>query len=126
MISNVRGKSILNPKHERRDYIEPENAYKGGHKDSGNQVKISNTLKIKSVNGEVETVEMQNLKTKVQQAAPKKVNSSGQTVSDFQQEVSVQNERSFNVNQQQMLFGLASDYISQQANKTAMPKIGVH
>lgn len=58
MISNVRGKSILNAKNERRDYIEPEHGYRAGLKDSANQVKISNTLKIKSINGEVETVEM--------------------------------------------------------------------
>ena len=68
VISNVRGKSILNTKNERRDYVETENAYRASHKDSANQVKISNTLKIKSINGEIETVEMQNLKIKAKKS----------------------------------------------------------
>jgi len=53
----------LNTKNERKDFTEFDNLYRGS-KDSANQVKISNTLKIKKNNGEVETVEMQNLKIK--------------------------------------------------------------
>jgi hypothetical protein len=75
VISNVRGKSILNTKNERRDFVEHENPYRASHKDSANQVKISNTLKIKNNNGEVETVEMQNLKIKAKNSqSPLKVN----------------------------------------------------
>lgn len=58
MISNVRGKSILNAKNERQDFKDSEHSYKAGHKDSANQVKISNTIKIKSINGENETVDL--------------------------------------------------------------------
>jgi hypothetical protein len=71
VISNVRGKSILNPALQNRSSFENRNETSAQTDEglrinttiSGNQVKISGTLKIKATSGEVETVDMNTMKS---------------------------------------------------------------